>query len=179
MPRPISWYQRRLALKGIKSIVISTEIINKKDGLEMADLRNKPISVNPDDDLIIDAPVDIWDSVLPLGLWDAVIPELPIAERSKKGLLQLKVPLVLSVNGGNRKASIYFQLEGNGLKWTRENFDELGIDYSHDGISALRIKGLKQFVNLKCKALVAENKYNGTVTNRIKKLFNKDYVTET
>lgn len=172
-------YQRLLALMGIQSIKISEYKFNKDGNKTMADLRNKPI--NPDDDeLIVDAPLDIWDSVLPLGLWDAVVVEKPIGERSKnKHALQLPLHLELTVNdGGKRKGVIYLPLEGNGLRWTREQLDDLGVSYVHDGIGSLRIKSLKAFVGLKCKAEVAENKWNGNVTNKIKRLYSIDHVEE-
>lgn len=177
MARSIIWWQRKLAFMGIKSI--KTEEYFKKDGIKtMADLRNKPI--NPEDDeLIVDAPLEQWDKVLPLGLWDSVINAKPVPERSKnKHILQLVVPLEMTVNDGKRKSNIYLPLEGDGLGFTRGILDEIGIEFIHDGVSTLKIKSLKQFVGLKCKALVAENKFNGNITNRVKRLFNKDYVAE-
>jgi hypothetical protein len=171
-------YQRKLAFMGIKSIKINE--INLKDGIKtnMADLRTQKMNPN-DDELIVDAPLDQWDKVLPLGLWDAVVTTKPVPERSKnKHILQLVIALELSVNDGKRKTNFYMPLEGDGLGFTRGILDELGIDYVHDGVSTLKIKSLKAFAGLPCKALVAENKFNGNVTNRIKRLFNKEYIPE-
>jgi hypothetical protein len=144
----------------------------------MADLRNKPIDP-ADDELIIDAPIDQWERSLPLGLWEAEIPAKPVPESSKgKHVLQLPVPLELAVNDGIRKTFIYLPLQGNGLSFTKQILDEIGIAYEHDGKNTLKFKSLKAFVGIRCKALVTENKFNGNVTNRVSRLYNSDYQLE-
>jgi hypothetical protein len=169
-------YQRYLALKGIKSTKISE--INLKEGkTEMADLRNRPIDKS-DDELIFDAPGEQWDRILPLGLWECEITQKPYPEKSKnKHTNQLIVPLEIALPDGVRKAQVYLPLEGDGISFTRLTFDDLGIEYARDSeTGACKIKSLKSFVGIRCKAQVVENKFNGRTTNQIRRLYPANYI---
>ena len=98
---------------------------------------------------------------MPLGLWIAVITDLPVLERSKSGSFGFNSQFKIDCSRcSTRKAKMYFQLEGKGLKFTRKCFDAIGIKWERGKDSgAIAIKGLRQFMNLECKALVAEDKY--------------------
>ncbi len=174
MPRPISWYQRKLAFMGIQSVV--TEIINLKDGFKMDYTQQKQINDN-DTRVRVSAPTEIWNSALPLGKFRVKVCAIPTIQENKNDkYLHLEIPIQFE---SGRKAK--YQLQINNPDWlmsTHSVFDEIGVPYKQDENTGFLDFDRKDFVGLEFQVLIEakESKKTGRTYNNITRVFNKDYV---
>jgi hypothetical protein len=113
-------------------------------------------------DTVIEADLDSWERILPLGVWQGLIAGLPVLEKNKKSnWLQMIVPLEVLItdkdgNESERKSQVYFTFSDTALGFIRMTFDDLGIKYTHDGKNIHFDRA--QFMNMEVKVLVQESK---------------------
>jgi hypothetical protein len=178
MSRAISWYQRRLALKGIKSIVTNIKIL-KEDGFKNVDY-TKQMQNDPNDTVdTIKVNKDMWDNYIDKGLFTAQVFKIPEPlKQSKNGNLMLIIPLEFldGINKG-KKSSYTVTYTDKALGGIKRMYDNTGIPYKIDETGNLTVDRKAMF-KLMVKTKVDEDTYLGKTTNKIKMLYSKDYVPE-